>query len=60
MNLKPSPSRLSKQKQRLAWLMNIHHPRNPTPATPPTPRTHPEARVLQGPPSQEEAILREV
>lgn len=57
MNLKPSPSQLSKQKQRLAWLMNIHHPRNPTPAPP---RTHPEARVLQGPPSQEEAILREV
>ena len=41
VNLKPSPSRLS--KQRLAQLMNIHYPRNPIPAP-----LHPPRR--QGPP----------
>ena len=41
VNLKPSPSRLS--KQRPAQLMNIHYPRNPIPAP-----LHPPRR--QGPP----------
>lgn len=43
VNLKPSPSRLSKQKQRPAQLMNIHYPRNPIPAPLHPPRS-------QGPP----------